>query len=291
MRTAWLILVGMLVALTCSSAALSGPQIPFGPQVALYISGFGSPWTCDFNNPENCGTFYAVNGTTLTLHYAYGGHPDGAVTCTSSPWAYRPQVEFNVTVSNPPVAWRVDCQDAAGNAVAKYVSISAVQPPPEWSAGEGGDIGESRDASWQEASTALMGPDGGFGNVDQIPQTNPGANRCKYVETNRWKGTWPMRRHNWLGTYWCWNTSTHLLTYRRSHTWGTADAACSSSNATNFKIGGGNGQSSVDVRSQLDFACQWWCFVMPCEFRDTGWLKIRYYAGPPYAAWLDWGWS
>lgn len=267
----------------CGTVVTSGlgPDTPPGSTVELNIQVGSHLWTCPHaQESSDCGTYLRPEGTPLDLHYTVGGRP--AVGCTSTPWSHPANEHFTVYVTSTATTWEVHCWDDQGEGQVKHVTIAEGDYPPEYTNGRDWGYYGEEEVSWEEAQTALIGDDQQYGELEMEPTTQIEAVRCKYIDAKAGKGGWPYRREHWLGMYWCWNNQTNRLVSRRAHTWGRTPGslnACNWHDAMDWRIGGGVGQNSIDIQSEITFTCLIPVFGIPVPVNDGHWGRLRYYAG------------
>ena len=97
--------------------------------------------------------------------------------------------------------------------------------------------------------------------------------------TTGWGATGSGRVY--LQTKWC--SDVYKITYRYSRSYHVIGGVCRLTNGpSHWKVGGGVGYSSVDVRAQADFACT---AGSGPTYNETVWFVLRYYANSGEPAW------
>ncbi len=183
---------------------------------------------------------------------------------------------------------------SAGTASASLGGGNERKPSPQDVARETARFEASRSAprvvadrpvSLAEAQSRAIGPSFGTVEVDAVTDTrttsstaSPArvegatAGQCRYVEYVNGRGVYPYDRHHHVGTYWCYVYNSHI-TYRRSNTWGRTGPVCATTNAANWRIGGGVGYRWVKIHSEAWFSCStpWWF-----PLNDSLWMQVAY---------------
>jgi hypothetical protein len=136
-----------------------------------------------------------------------------------------------------------------------------------------------RRVSAAEATSGAIGPSYGTvelatagGAPSTYSEEGSVTGQCRYVEYRHDRGIVPFERAHHAGTYWCY-VYNNRITYRRTNTWGRATGLCSTTDARNWKIGGGAGYRWVKVHSEAWFSCPtpWWYTL-----NDSLWMQIAY---------------
>lgn len=154
---------------------------------------------------------------------------------------------------------------------------------------KGPELVADRAVNFDEATSAAVGPSFGTVEIDALAgdgvstaaDTTEGsaAGQCRYVEHVNGRGVTPYDRSHHVGTYWCYVYNSHI-TYRRSNTWGRTGPVCATTDARNWKMGGGAGYRWVKIHSEAWFSCTtpWWF-----PLNDSLWMQIAYNVFGNYA--------
>ena len=99
------------------------------------------------------------------------------------------------------------------------------------------------------------------------------AASCWVATWKHGKGLWPYNRNVHHRTYWCGNGN--IVTSRSTTDWVSYDPGCGVEwGPRTFRVAGGVGTFSVDVRSEVGYSCEFVWF----NLHDQVWMRIRYNA-------------